>query len=328
MFLMSCEVWDKAERVELLNLTSERIYFAPLFFYEKDKAVSVFYDFSDPKQAPVIVSDYYSKDISRFDILKSKFDEDSKKVREFTSSKEPKDLEKLFVSLLNVWPLIALASSLSNIYGIDSSLLDRCVQVRKESDGLLHWANEQFYYKALNLVPHDQKDNIEYLKISEVLKSDFPAHDEISRRKKSYVFYRGVLYSGKSLDVFAKENDINFFEDEVDVSSKIQGNTAYGGKVIGKVKIVYERKDIGLVEIGDILVTPMTTPNLIEAMNKAAAFVTDEGGITCHAAIIAREMKKPCIIGTKIATQVLKDGDMVEVDAEKGVVRILNKNEY
>jgi pyruvate,water dikinase len=58
-------------------------------------------------------------------------------------------------------------------------------------------------------------------------------------------------------------------------------------------------------------------------MNKASAFITDEGGITCHAAIVARELNKPCIIGTKIATKVLKDGDMVEVDAERGVVRII-----
>jgi len=53
--------------------------------------------------------------------------------------------------------------------------------------------------------------------------------------------------------------------------------------------------------------------------------VTDEGGITCHAAIISRELKKPCIIGTKIATKVLKDGDLVEVDADKGIVKILKK---
>ena len=58
-------------------------------------------------------------------------------------------------------------------------------------------------------------------------------------------------------------------------------------------------------------------------MKKAGAFVTNEGGITCHAAIVAREMKKPCIIGTKIATKVLKDGDLVEVDAENGVVRVI-----
>jgi len=69
----------------------------------------------------------------------------------------------------------------------------------------------------------------------------------------------------------------------------------------------------------------MTTPELIGGMRKASAFVTDEGGIISHAAIIAREMKKPCIIGTKIATKVLKDGDLVEVDADRGVVRILKR---
>ena len=69
----------------------------------------------------------------------------------------------------------------------------------------------------------------------------------------------------------------------------------------------------------------MTTPEFLSAMKKVAAFVTDEGGIACHAVIVAREIKKPCIIGTKIATQVLKDGDEVEVDAEQGVVRILRR---
>lgn len=70
----------------------------------------------------------------------------------------------------------------------------------------------------------------------------------------------------------------------------------------------------------------MTTPDFVPIMKRASAFVTDEGGITCHAAIVSREMKKPCIIGTKIATQVLKDGDLVEVDADKGVVKILEKS--
>ena len=70
----------------------------------------------------------------------------------------------------------------------------------------------------------------------------------------------------------------------------------------------------------------MTTPDFVPAMRNAAAIVTDEGGVTSHAAIVSREMNKPCIIGTKIATQVFKDGDVVEVDAEKGVVRKLNRN--
>ena len=73
------------------------------------------------------------------------------------------------------------------------------------------------------------------------------------------------------------------------------------------------------------MVSPMTTPNYLAAMKKAAAFITDEGGITCHAAIVARELKKPCLIGTKIATKVLRDGDLVEVDAGRGVVKILKR---
>ncbi|MBI2476111.1 MAG: phosphoenolpyruvate synthase, partial [Candidatus Taylorbacteria bacterium] len=87
----------------------------------------------------------------------------------------------------------------------------------------------------------------------------------------------------------------------------------------------FKKEDLEKVKPGDILVTSMTTPNMVPTMKRAAAFITDEGGITSHAAIVSREMKKPCIIGTKIATKVLKDGDLVEVDANSGVVKILRK---
>ncbi|MEK0369500.1 MAG: PEP-utilizing enzyme, partial [Nitrosopumilus sp.] len=98
---------------------------------------------------------------------------------------------------------------------------------------------------------------------------------------------------------------------------------AFRGKVKARVKIVLTTKDINKVKQGDVLVAVMTFPNYISAMEKASAFVTNEGGILCHAAIISREMNKPCIIGTKIATKVLKDGDLVEVDANKGIVKII-----
>ncbi len=91
----------------------------------------------------------------------------------------------------------------------------------------------------------------------------------------------------------------------------------------GHVKIVTHPNDLQKVNLGDILVAQMTLPSFISAMQKASAFVTDEGSITCHAAIVAREMKKPCIIGTKNATKLLKDGDLVEVDANIGIVSIL-----
>ncbi|MES2014221.1 MAG: PEP/pyruvate-binding domain-containing protein [Patescibacteria group bacterium] len=104
---------------------------------------------------------------------------------------------------------------------------------------------------------------------------------------------------------------------------ELRGTTACIGKVQGLVKLVFTKADSDKVEDGDILVSSMTKPELVPAMKRAGAIITDEGGITCHAAIVSRELKKPCIIGTKIATKVLKDGDLVEVDAEKGIVRIL-----
>lgn len=102
---------------------------------------------------------------------------------------------------------------------------------------------------------------------------------------------------------------------------QITGQIASSGNVTGPVKIIRSIADFHKINVGDILVTSMTSPNMVPIMRLAAAFVTDEGGITCHAAIISREMKKPCIIGTKIATQLFKDGDMVEVNADRGIVR-------
>ncbi len=106
---------------------------------------------------------------------------------------------------------------------------------------------------------------------------------------------------------------------------EIKGSTAFKGKIIGKVKVCRTMSDISAFPDGDILVTSMTRPEFVPAVKKSIGVITDEGGITCHAAIVARELKKPCIIGTKIATQVLHDGDLVEVDADNGVVRVLEK---
>ena len=69
----------------------------------------------------------------------------------------------------------------------------------------------------------------------------------------------------------------------------------------------------------------MTRPEFLPIMKKAGAIVTDEGGVTCHAAIVSRELKIPCIIGTQVATSQLKDGDFIEVNADKGYVRKLKK---
>lgn len=139
-----------------------------------------------------------------------------------------------------------------------------------------------------------------------------------------------VKYS-KNLSALAFGEDFYFYEEKIIKDKKIddeeiKGSIAFKGVAKGIVKIMKNAGEIEKVGEGDILVTRMTFPSYILAMKRAAAFVTDEGGITCHAAIVAREMKKPCIIGTKTATKILKDGDLVEVDANEGVVKVIKKN--
>jgi len=119
----------------------------------------------------------------------------------------------------------------------------------------------------------------------------------------------------------------NIFEKEYAQISTgaIKGMVAYPGKVSGRVQVILNGGQLDTFQPGRILVALMTSPDYISAMRQAKAIVTDDGGLTCHAAIVARELKKPCIVGTRFATKVLHNTDWVEVDAKEGTVKILKK---
>jgi phosphohistidine swiveling domain-containing protein len=107
--------------------------------------------------------------------------------------------------------------------------------------------------------------------------------------------------------------------------NELSGSAAYKGIAKGIARIVLNPFKVQKFNQGDILVTGMTRPEFLPLMKKAAAFVTDAGGLLSHAAIVARELKKPCILATEKATKVIKDGDLIEVDANQGIVKILKR---
>ncbi len=107
--------------------------------------------------------------------------------------------------------------------------------------------------------------------------------------------------------------------------SEIRGVSASPGLASGKVRVIRKTNEMKLFKNGEILVTNQTTPEFVSIMKKAAAIITEQGGITSHAAVVSRELKVPCIIGTKIATEVLHDGDLVEVNANHGVITVLQR---
>ncbi|MCD4694394.1 hypothetical protein K8R62_03485, partial [bacterium] len=208
------------------------------------------------------------------------------------------------------------------------SLLTYTKDLRNSADDYIHYCFDNFYQELGKrfklkikfikyLWPHEIKDLLindkKYTSQYFQEKLEFCLADNRSGEK--YL----VGASGRKY----KKEVIRPFNKEVVKGRVIKGAIASTGKVKGKVKMVYSYKDVGKVKEGDILVAYMTSPKFMFAILKSAAIITDDGGLTCHAAIISRELKKPCIIGTKIATQVLKDGDLVEVDADKGIVKII-----
>lgn len=153
-----------------------------------------------------------------------------------------------------------------------------------------------------------------------------PSPNLLSQRIKYCVVYypkgKTVVYIGERAKKLAKRIKEEKVEKDI---KELKGTTAFPGQAEGKVAIISKAEDMIKMEKGMILVSPATNPNIMPAIVKASAIITDEGGITCHAAIVSRELKIPCVIGTRIATKTLKDGDKIEVDADKGIVKKLNK---
>lgn len=162
-------------------------------------------------------------------------------------------------------------------------------------------------------------------KLAQALQSEF-SHDYLVGYFESTVWPNGQIYIIDYNRLLEKHipapNSLNRIEDFS--GGRLSGRSAHPGKVKGMARIVKaERINESDFPEGAILVCENTDVRFLPMMKKADAIVTDKGGILSHAAIIARELKKPCIIDTKNATEVLKDGDQIEVDATKGVVKKL-----
>jgi len=159
--------------------------------------------------------------------------------------------------------------------------------------------------------------------MKKALKKNYFSPKILNERFKFCIYYqtlnKNVIYQGRKAKNFLKSK--KFEKEKIVKTDKFSGTSACKGKSQGIVKIINEPADMSKMKKGDIMVAITTFPALVPAMKKASALVTDTGGITCHAAIVSREMNIPCVIGTKIATKILKDGDKVRVNANKGIIK-------
>lgn len=210
---------------------------------------------------------------------------------------------------------------------------------RKASESILYEVDDairKMIARFLSVLGYDQRW-ARVLRIDEAVEM-FKTYrlrnrNEIAERLEMYILYKNGIIIGKRFEEFCEENDW----ENPDLSSALAGRgeswveargaVAFAGSITGRVVIVNTIDDCRNVYEGDVLVTTMTNITWLPAMIRCAAIVTDEGGITCHAAITARELQKPCVTGTKNATAIFKDGDTVEVDGETGTVRLCERSE-
>lgn len=191
-----------------------------------------------------------------------------------------------------------------------------CLIIRPKLDALAR-EHGLFGWQDLNFLTHDEILNL--------------SKNKDNYQKKLIEHRRDLCFiANKTVSSYFVSEDLDFirkferkFKSKSDGVKEVSGVVAHGGRVSGAAKIINGPIDFYKFKQGDILIAKMTSVDFIPIMKMAGAFVTDEGGLACHAAIISREYNKPCIVGTELATVVFKDGDIIEVDANTGVVRKL-----
>jgi phosphoenolpyruvate synthase/pyruvate phosphate dikinase len=207
--------------------------------------------------------------------------------------------------------------------------------IKEEQSSLgipFHWFSLINFWKEISkrvgLLSLDELSSFRHDEIIDYLqKNKKIKRDNVDKRK----FFSIEIHADKGSKCYyaneAKEmfQRLTVKEESLENVESLSGRTAQGGLVKGNVKVVMTKDQFSNFKEGEILVAPYTGPDYVPIMKKASAIITDIGGLLSHAAIVSRELKIPCVIGTKIATKVLKDGDEVEVDADKGIVKIIKK---
>lgn len=164
------------------------------------------------------------------------------------------------------------------------------------------------------------KEIFESLEAGKLIVSKETVLDRLQNGYAYFVGYRTeALLTG---DDRQKLIDVLHPETNEEVVKEIKGQIAYKGKIRAIARVILDRKNASELQEGEILVTAMTSPDFVPAMNISSGIITNEGGVLCHAAIMSRELRKPCIIGTKNATDIIKTGQILTLDADNGLITL------
>jgi len=247
------------------------------------------------------------------------------------------DKERIIIE--SVWGLgemIVQGSVVPDTYAVQKdtfSILSK--EISDQSVQLIKKGQKTIETKVPEKIRDQQKisdeEIVKLAKLANKLQEHYYFPQDIEWAKEGKELY--IVQSRPVTTIEATDKSRKIFQDgkiKIATTPIVKGAAASPGIGIGKVKILKSPKEINKVKQGDVLVAPMTSPDYVPAMKRAAAIVTDQGGLTSHAAIVSRELGVPCIVGTKEATKRLKEDTLITVDGGKGAVYLggtVNKTE-
>ena len=200
--------------------------------------------------------------------------------------------------------------------------LENLAKIRSLTDKLCNSSDTVVRKSLMKLYPH-LKDLSSVLTTEEIKTGNIQSQEILEKRYKGYFFAENHLLTELTKSKVEEILGIHFVKEPIKKVRQISGSPAFRGVVRGFVRRVMGHKQITEMQEGEILVSPMTIPDFIPAIKKAAAIVTDEGGVLSHAAIVAREFEVPTVVGTSIASKRFKNGDIIEVNATEGKVNLI-----
>ncbi|MEK7619083.1 MAG: PEP-utilizing enzyme [Patescibacteria group bacterium] len=317
--LLTPSITDDTERTVAMEvLTAPE---APSFFQEEEIALSLAKDLREHQRAYFwLKNSYASVEVLPIEYFEERHKAPSHDVEErFRAQQEATRVRKRAIIQKYRFPKAVIDCAEAIVYGIEWQ------DARKKDVWIYLHAKELLLVEAARRLEIVKDDLLKFTagEIGAML-GDGADTNLIQDRRAALGFFleRGSIVpldAATSLhfwEVYAEEQVLG-------VVQEIRGTSVSRGRgvVRGRVRVLRDPTQSDSLHDGDVLVAPMTTPEYIFAMKRSCAIITDTGGLTSHAAIVSRELGIPCIVGTKIATKVLKDGDRVEVDAEKGIVR-------
>lgn len=321
--LIEEEIYFKGEYEGIQMFTQNLYYFKPLFIYNSDNQnTDIYYNEFDLEEDPRLI--YSSLELNYDSILK-KYETIKCYIKELNyliDNELDINIESYVSKLVYIYPF----SSLGQLAGHYDAIIDRIKNIlydfRYHYDYIIHKSCDYLLKIIEEQLPGDYKEFIKFITLKEYVSRNLPSLSILKKRKKGYIYFGDVVII-KEYESWFLSNYISIKQDD---TVNLKGDVVFAQNVEGIVCKVFSEKDFQKLKKDEILVTPMTTPKFIKIIKKAKAIITDEGGITCHAAIISRELKVPCVVGCKNATKILNDGDLIKINGSTGEISIQSNN--